>query len=686
MEVQLKNKSIASLVVLAILAPSCGGGGGGDSKFVIPTPAMWATQQRVPTSSDLRWVIFNGLNLGIVVGKDGTIFRTDDGGNNWMQHDFTPAYRTGDIEVVAALNNVLVAVGTDGATGNARHWTSTNTLTWTTADVAATGSPYVDVSLSSLGVGPFPVDIYRLRRNGTVDFTSGTGATSSSPTGTWTNANGMAFLGNQGFGYFCGDNGGVGQIIKTGTGGAGPVTATLPAGTKTLRRVVITPGLTPFAVGDNTSDNGIVLWIPDPNFPNTWAAVGNNPGGLPSLQAVFFPNDATLGWVVGNGGTIYRLSFNTGTSTWTWTNQNPGGALTTENLYSVYFADANNGWIVGDKGTVLRTTNGSTAGTWTKINRGDAGINWNAVSFTNDGQRGIAVGNAAAGNASKIYRTIDGGTTWTAMASALTTQNLLGASVPRSGAGTFAYVCGDGGTLLQNNNVWATVPGAWTSVVAASTNTYRAIHFPQAEDKGVCVGNTSGGAPVLLRTSTGTAWLAPATAAPTAPSASYNALSSNAAGTVVYASGGTNGVVSRSTDLAGGWNTWADLTPPTGLAVTLSSVASPEGTAFTAMASASNGNVYKLSAGMTPTWTPQAATPWGAAIPVSLAFQSDLNGLVVTNAGGVYYTVDGGANWITTYPHTKAIPRAIWMSPTVPGLGYIVCDDGVIMKTLTSGH
>jgi len=52
----------------------------------------------------------------------------------------------------------------------------------------------------------------------------------------------------------------------------------------------------------------------------------------------------------------------------------------------------------------------------------------------------------------------------------------------------------------------------------------------------------------------------------------------------------------------------------------------------------------------------------------------------------VYYTIDSGTNWTLTYPHTQDIPKALWMSLTTPGLGYIVCDNGTILKTFTSGH
>jgi len=682
----VKSKSIVSLFVLAILAPSCGGGKGGSSKFVIPTPAMWATQQRVPTSSDLRSVIFDNLNLGIIAGKDGTFFRTDDGGSTWLQEDFTPASRTGDIAKVAALNTTLVAVGTDAATGNGRFWTSTDSLTWSTPNVAATGAPYTDVALTPAG-GSLAVSIFRLRQDGSVDFTTNTGATGSSATGVWTNANTLCMLDSAV--YVCGDNGGVGQVALSGDFGMTFQSATLPAGTETLRRVVLTPSLRPFACGNDSSisHNGIVV-MGNPLQADQWTMVPGNPGALPSLQALFFPIDEHRGWVVGNGGTIYRLSFNATLSTCTWTDQNPGSTVTSENLYGVYFADNDHGWIVGDKGTILKTSNGSaaTGPWWTKIDRGDAGININAASFTDDGQRGIAVGNAVAGLAAKIYRTTDGGATWTASPSSLGTQILRGASVPRSGAGTFAYICGDSGVLMQNPDAWGT--GTWTQVTGTTgTDTYLAVLFPQSELKGVCVGNTSGGAPapVILRTSNGTTWAAPATPPPTPATASYNALSTNVAGTAVYASGGTNGAVSVSTDLANGWDAWADLLPLTGLAVTLPAVQSPGGPSYTAFAAASDGKVYRLSAGLTPAWT-AAAAPWGAELPVSLGFQGDLNGVVVTDAGKVYYTIDGGTSWTLTYPHTHDIPRALWMSLTVPGLGYTVCNNGTILKTFTSGH
>jgi len=200
---------------------------------------------------------------------------------------------------------------------------------------------------------------------------------------------------------------------------------------------------------------------------------------------------------------------------------------------------------------------------------------------------------------------------------------------------------------------------------------------------------------VLLRTADGLAWAAPTTNTATTPSASYNALSSNVAGTAVYASGGNNGEIAVSTDQTGGWDSWANISTGTGLTGnTLPAIQSPEGTFFKAMIAASNGNVYRLDTSGAPAWTAQGGAPWGAAKPLSLGLQGDLNGLVVTDAGGVYYTLDGGAGttlvggigWTQSFPHTKAKPRTLWVSPTVAGLGYVGCDDGVILKTVNLGQ
>ncbi len=63
----------------------------------------------------------------------------------------------------------------------------------------------------------------------------------------------------------------------------------------------------------------------------------------------------TIGWIVGNGGTILK-TFNGGAN---WTAQTSG---TTANLRDVSFLDAQRGWAVGDGGVILATSDGGN--TW----------------------------------------------------------------------------------------------------------------------------------------------------------------------------------------------------------------------------------------------------------------------------------------------------------------------------------
>jgi photosystem II stability/assembly factor-like uncharacterized protein len=136
--------------------------------------------------------------------------------------------------------------------------------------------------------------------------------------------------------------------------------------------------------------------------------------------------------------------------------------------------------------------------------------------------------------------------------------------------------------------------------------------------------------------------------------------------------------------VAGGWAAWSNLASSPG-AFTLSSIASPEGPQFRNYVSASDGKVWSLSGGGTPAWAATPA-PWIGQIPQSLAFQGDRDGVTVTDLGGIFYTTDGGANWGTSYAHSKDKPRAVWMSRSIFGLGYIVADDGTILKTMSGGH
>jgi photosystem II stability/assembly factor-like uncharacterized protein len=868
----VKNKSIGSLVVLALLAPSCGGGsgGGGGGGSAPPLPqvlARWQTQQRVPTSSDLRSVVFANASQGIIAGKDGTFFRTDNGGANWTQLEITPSNLGSNNTAMSANGITLVAVGTDLASGLCRSYNGVNSsgfttdpnpipaglgfglvgeyyndlyqrslnntnvnegpidftwaagpgggvnsfpfsvrwrgmietptvatelFTFTATTIAAdtvrleingasvftgvgptqtgtfsmapgnrysfvlefqhpaaaatsirlqwsspstpladvpktrlyTGAPYTDVNASMSGS---PGIYWMLRNDGTIDYNySGLIASFSTldltppppPAGVppsqpidWQEANGILFIGNSGYGLVCGrDNGWAGypagggypanpghaaqgQVIRTSNnGGSWSVQSIIPTTTKTFRRMWLTNSkygaYHAYMVGDDNNGHGILL-ATDPLVPDYWNSVGGAgaPATAPSFRALCFPSDQ-YGYIVGDGGTIYRVSddggvVNTGppptlTYTYTWTAMSSG---TTENLYGVYFVDNDHGYAVGDQGTVLKISNASTGTTWTKMTSGTPAIAFNAASFTDDGVKGIAVGNGGA-----IFRTTDGGLTWSPMTSP-TAQNLLGASVPPGGAGTYAFACGANNTLLRNSDVWGL--GSWaqagTITGAVGSETYQAVLFPKTEANGVCVGAKSGSG-VVLRTSgsAGDSWAAVTPGSP--PAGSYYSLLLNPTGSALYASGSA-GMIATSTDVANGWTTWSSNIPvpvfPS--ALTLSSIASPEGATFQRFVAASDGKVWRETSGVAPVWAATAA-PWNTAVPQELAFQAELNGVVLTDTAGMFSTINGGATWEPSPIHSMDKPRGLWMSRTVPGLGYVVADNGTIFKTVSSGR
>ncbi len=724
----MKSKSIGSLIVLAILAPSCGSGGGGTPKA--PITVKWQTQQRIPTSSDLRSVIFANPNQGIIGGKDGTIFRTDDGGLTWTQQEFLPSNRGGDIVTVSAYGTTIIAAGTDAALPTkGRLWDGRNSTSWVTADATATADAYTDIHVSDPGSGNVPGSWWALRGvDGKVDYQFGTSSSTFDtellappappvhvpPTHPidWLEANGINYVGVTGFGFVCGreaayagypadpvapsaypadtGHGAQGMIIRTDNFGNTWSRLAISPPTNNVyrfRRFYVTTAangvMRAYVCGDATNTGGGLVMVTSITVPDQMDAVAGAgvPAGAPSFRALSFPINDQAGWVVGDGGTIYRITATVTTNpgppvsytyNYTWTNQSPGAGVTTANLYSISMANNDVGYAVGDGGVILKTTNASTTGTWTKISRGTAGISFNAAMFTDDGVRGLAVGNG--GN---LFRTLDGGNTWTSMAST-TGNNLLGVCVSRFGTG-FAYACGANGTVLKNTDVWGV--GAWSGAGMTGltgTDIYRAILFPLDDVHGAVVGETNTAAPRLLRTLDGTAWGA---ATFTPPSAGYYSLTSSYSGGAMYASSGTNGIVSTSTD---GGSTWTNISPGPG-ALTLFSVQSPEGGFGRAYVGASDGQVYRLLPG-TPSWQPSAVRSWTATNAVSLGFQGDALGVAVTGDGKLHYTVDGAVNWTLSPAHTKDPMKFVWMSPSVAGLGYAVGSDGTILKTLTGGQ
>jgi len=685
----VKNKSIGRLILLVLLAPSCGGGGGGGGGIGVTAP-RWAETYRRPTSADLRAVRFGNPLSGIIAGKFGTFVRTDDGGNTWRQLESTPVTLTGDILAMAVSNITTFAVGgtpPGGTYSLSMAWQSLDANTFVQPDNPPPnrGEPWVDVAIQSPASFSSPASTLRLRPSGLLDVCQGSLlATKDSsisdftavppvPNTAWVKANGLALV-SVSYWLVGGEYpAGLGQLRKTGNAGTFFDTLTVPASMKPLHRIGMLSTTQGFAVGDAGT---VITVAPDPGpmprpLGEYWINLPNNPGITQNLNALFVIDPNTL-WVAGDGGVIYRIQ-NASTAP-TWQAQLP--LATTENLYDIYFADGDHGFAVGNNGAVVATTNG-TAVTPTWTSKSGPTVNptptFNAVDFSASASVGLAVGTGGT-----LVRSLDTGASWTSFNTgpgpAPLSANLTAVSIPRSGSNKVAFVGTDTGALFYNQDIQGV--GAWQSGGTLGAGV-KAILFPRDDSAGIAVGvggnvavlgySTGGGLTVTPQTATGN---------------TIYAAACDPTGATIYV-GGDAGYLVKSTT---GGSTWTPVAgAPSG---SIRALQAPTGPNFTLFAGVDDNIVHSLSAA--GTWTGTAITGFGT--PASLAFINDLTGWAVTQGanGGIRFTIDGGTTWFASVPHVPvdATPahtlNAIWMHPSQ--LGVIVGGNGVIMRTLTGGQ
>jgi photosystem II stability/assembly factor-like uncharacterized protein len=288
------------------------------------TSAQWTTQTSGTTNS-LNSVYFTGIDTGYVIGGNGTILKTINGGTNW-----------------SAL--------TSGST----------------------------INLSSV----FFTDIntgYAVGNSGAILKTINGGTSWTSLTSGTTNLLCSVFFTNTNTGYVVGSNG---TILKTINGGTSWVA--LASGiTNVLRSVYFTDTLTGFVVGDNgrilktidagtnwilqTSGTNYVLYNTFFHDASNGYAVGTNgtilktinggtswtiqtSGTTNFLSSIHF-TDVDTGCAIGANGTILK-TIDGGIN---WTAITSG---TTNNLWAVHFINSTIGYVFGSAGIILKTING----------------------------------------------------------------------------------------------------------------------------------------------------------------------------------------------------------------------------------------------------------------------------------------------------------------------------------------
>jgi photosystem II stability/assembly factor-like uncharacterized protein len=108
------------------------------------------------------------------------------------------------------------------------------------------------------------------------------------------------------------------------------------------------------SLGAIVGAGGTIMFTEDAGL--TWEAATVLGDTDTKFNAVSFGSKG--GWAVGNGGKIFHS--NAGAKLW-----REQSRVTTSNLNDVYFANASTGWVVGDDGEILRTRDGGNS--WTEM-------------------------------------------------------------------------------------------------------------------------------------------------------------------------------------------------------------------------------------------------------------------------------------------------------------------------------
>jgi photosystem II stability/assembly factor-like uncharacterized protein len=276
-------------------------------------------QQVNNTNKTLRDVYFTDPDHGIIVGDNGAIFKTTNGGvtpdsTSWTQSSVGQQYNLRSVCLIDSLRGFCTGVNFTGKTINGG-------LSWSDID---NGVEYIS-----------PVDIW------------------------FTDANNGSIVGSSSHGYmFNTTNGGMDWQKYIFSGELSEMTYRIARGIyyiDNLRRIII-------------AQYGRILYTLDGGV--TWTKCDSVTAW--DLNDLSFPN-AEVGYVVGDKGTILK-STDRGIS-WSLLQSN-----TNDNLYGVSFIDALNGTIVGMSGKIIRTTDGGIS--WSSVQSGTLG-KLNKIAFDN---------------------------------------------------------------------------------------------------------------------------------------------------------------------------------------------------------------------------------------------------------------------------------------------------------------
>jgi len=307
------------------------------------TNAQWFPQNNPSQNNSLNDIFVFDENSAIVVGVAGTVLKTLDGGENWLNipHDSTDwpnsvFFLNDSIAWIVGFGNGMGEGSIQKTTNGGNNWISQYNGGWWEVFYSV---HFVNEDKGwAVGVysgdGP-PHGIMYKTTDGGIN---------------WILQNPGIYPGLWSSIFFI--NIDTGWVVGGGGFGGNKIAKTTDSGETWLIQL--------------SDVNG---WLSDVHFinENTGWTVGyggsifkttdggenwiNQPSGVTNiLYSVQFEKQST-GWAVGEYGSI----LNTSDGGENWINQ-PSG--TTNDLYSVNFANESAGWVVGESGTILKTKNG----------------------------------------------------------------------------------------------------------------------------------------------------------------------------------------------------------------------------------------------------------------------------------------------------------------------------------------
>ena len=194
------------------------------------------------------------------------------------------------------------------------------------------------------------------------------------------------------------------------------------------------------------------------NSGSTWSSYTSSSDNLRSVYS--FGNDV---WITGSTGNVYKTSkLNSAISPY-----NVGSSIV---LNSVYFVNSNIGYACGNGGNLYKSIDGGL--TWTASASGISAVDLNSVSFLDD-NKGITVGKNGA-----VFTTVNGGSSWNPEP-VLTTRNLLDVKYYADGI----VAVGEYGVILTKDN-----SSAWTSVLTRTDSDIRGVTGSGLNNSRVCGG------------------------------------------------------------------------------------------------------------------------------------------------------------------------------------------------------